>query len=39
MTVYRKEITVRFRDTDMLGHVNSAVYVSYLELARASWYY
>lgn len=27
-------VTVRFRDTDMFGHVNNAVYLSYLEDAR-----
>jgi acyl-CoA thioester hydrolase len=27
-------IEVRFRDVDMLGHVNNAVYLSYLEQAR-----
>jgi acyl-CoA thioester hydrolase len=28
-------IEVRFRDIDLLGHVNNAVYLSYLEQARA----
>jgi len=27
-------VTVRFRDTDAMGHVNNAVYSSYLEEAR-----
>ena len=27
-------IQLRFRDTDAMGHVNNAVYLSYLELAR-----
>ncbi|MGD1844013.1 MAG: acyl-CoA thioesterase [Salibacteraceae bacterium] len=31
---YRKSIQTRFRDTDMLGHVNNAVYLSYIEIAR-----
>jgi len=28
------EIRPRFRDTDAMGHVNNAVYVTYLEIAR-----
>ena len=28
------EIAPRFRDTDAMGHVNNAVYVTYLEVAR-----
>lgn len=28
------EIHPRFRDTDAMGHVNNAVYVTYLEIAR-----
>ncbi len=28
------DIQVRFRDTDAMGHVNNAVYLSYLEVAR-----
>ncbi|MDR0455051.1 MAG: acyl-CoA thioesterase [Deferribacteraceae bacterium] len=28
------EIQVRFRDLDAYGHVNNAVYMSYLEIAR-----
>ena len=27
-------IDVRFRDTDAMGHINNAVYLSYLEVAR-----
>lgn len=30
-------VTVRFRDLDPLGHVNNAVYVTYLEWARVTW--
>ncbi len=30
-------ITVAFRDLDMLGHVNHAVYVSYFESARIAY--
>jgi acyl-CoA thioester hydrolase len=28
------EIAPRFRDTDAMGHINNAVYVTYLEIAR-----
>jgi acyl-CoA thioester hydrolase len=28
----------RFRDTDGMGHVNNAVYLTYLEEARAAWF-
>jgi acyl-CoA thioester hydrolase len=28
------EIAPRFRDTDAMGHINNAVYVTYLEVAR-----
>jgi len=28
------EILPRFRDTDAMGHINNAVYVTYLEVAR-----
>lgn len=31
-------IDVRFRDIDAMGHVNNAVYASYLEQARAQYY-
>ena len=30
----RHRLTVRFRDCDPLGHVNNAVYLTYLEQAR-----
>ena len=35
---YCHPIEVRFRDTDALGHVNNAVYLSYFEMARAGYY-
>lgn len=35
---YRHPIEVRFADTDALGHVNNAVYLSYFEAARAGYY-
>ncbi|MBI4369306.1 MAG: acyl-CoA thioesterase [Elusimicrobia bacterium] len=31
-------IQARFRDTDMMGHVNNAVYLSYLELSRVHYW-
>ena len=35
---YEHELDVRFCDCDPLGHVNNAVYLSYLEAARFSWW-
>jgi acyl-CoA thioester hydrolase len=35
---YRFPIEVRFRDLDSLGHVNNAVYLTYLESARIAWW-
>ncbi|MUW13827.1 acyl-CoA thioesterase [Halorubrum sp. CBA1125] len=35
--VYATEIPVRFRDVDALGHVNNAVYATYLEQARVEY--
>ncbi len=35
---YRHSIEIRFRDTDALGHVNNAVYLTYFEAARAGYY-
>ncbi|MBI3300401.1 MAG: acyl-CoA thioesterase [Elusimicrobia bacterium] len=32
------DVQVRFRDTDAMGHVNNAVYLSYLELARLHYW-
>ena len=32
------EITPRFRDTDAMGHINNAVYVTYLEVARQAYW-
>lgn len=31
-------LAVRFRDIDAMGHVNNAVYATYLEQARAEYY-
>ena len=36
--IFRHQIEVRFRDCDPMGHVNNAVYLTYLEQARfAHW--
>lgn len=32
------DIEVRFRDTDAMGHVNNAVYVTYLEVGRQEYW-
>ena len=32
------EIIPRFRDTDAMGHINNAVYVTYLEVARQEYW-
>jgi acyl-CoA thioester hydrolase len=39
MSAYRfsKRIEVRFRDCDPMGHVNNAVYLTYLEVARFAY--
>jgi acyl-CoA thioester hydrolase len=34
MLLFRHRLTVRFRDCDPFGHVNHAVYLTYLEQAR-----
>jgi len=35
---FEHEVDVRFNDCDPLGHVNNAVYLTYLEAARFSWW-
>jgi acyl-CoA thioester hydrolase len=37
-TVFEHEVSVRWRDTDALGHVNNAVYLTYLEEGRDAFY-
>jgi acyl-CoA thioester hydrolase len=37
-TVFEHEVAVRWRDTDALGHVNNAVFMTYLEEARDALY-
>lgn len=36
--MYEHPVTVRFSDLDALGHVNNAVYLSYLEEARVQFF-
>jgi acyl-CoA thioester hydrolase len=35
---YQHSMEVRFGDTDALGHINNATYLSYFEAARAGYY-
>jgi acyl-CoA thioester hydrolase len=35
---HRHEIQVRFADTDAMGHVNNAVYLTYCEIARITYW-
>ena len=37
MSTYTTAIAVRFRDIDAMGHVNNAVYATYLEQARTAY--
>jgi acyl-CoA thioester hydrolase len=37
-SVFEHQVNVRWRDTDALGHVNNAVYLTYLEEARDAFY-
>jgi acyl-CoA thioester hydrolase len=34
----RRDVEVRFADTDAMGHVNNAAYLTYIEIARAAYY-
>jgi acyl-CoA thioester hydrolase len=36
--VYRHRLSVRFRDCDAMGHVNHAVYLTYFEQARLTFW-
>ena len=36
--VHRSSVVVRFADTDAMGHVNNAAYLTYVELARIEWW-
>jgi acyl-CoA thioester hydrolase len=35
---HRHSVEVRFADTDAMGHVNNAVYLTYVEAARVAWW-
>ena len=35
---HRTDVQPRFRDTDAMGHVNNAVYLTYLEVARQAYW-
>jgi acyl-CoA thioester hydrolase len=35
---HRASIEVRFADTDAMGHVNNAVYLTFVETARVGWW-
>ncbi|HUC56979.1 MAG TPA: thioesterase family protein [Streptosporangiaceae bacterium] len=35
---FEREVTVRWRDTDALGHVNHAVFLTYLEEGRDAFF-
>lgn len=35
--MHEKRVEIRWRDVDALGHVNSAVYATYLEECRDEW--
>ena len=35
---FEKDLEVRFRDLDPMGHVNNAVYATYLEQTRAAYF-
>jgi acyl-CoA thioester hydrolase len=37
MADHRKQIEIRWRDLDVYGHVNNAVYLTYLEEGRDEW--
>ncbi|QAU14277.1 acyl-CoA thioesterase [Halorubrum sp. BOL3-1] len=38
MRTYTADIDVRFRDIDAMGHVNNAVYATYIEQARTRYF-
>lgn len=38
MSTYTTDVPVRFRDIDAMGHVNNAVYATYLEQARTDYF-
>ena len=38
MSEFSTDIQVRFRDIDAMGHVNNAVYATYVEQARTEYF-
>ena len=36
--LFAHRLTVRFRDCDLMGHVNHAVYLTYFEQCRFAWW-
>ncbi|HKZ99177.1 MAG TPA: thioesterase family protein [Thermoplasmata archaeon] len=38
MARFTMDVQMRFRDIDGMGHVNNAVYLSFMELARTQFY-
>ena len=38
INMHRTNIQIRFRDTDGMGHINNAVFLTYLELARIEFF-
>ena len=38
MSRFETDLEVRFRDLDAMGHVNNAVYATYMEQARVEYY-
>lgn len=39
MSQFSSDIQVRFRDIDAMGHVNNAVYATYVEQARTEYFH
>jgi acyl-CoA thioester hydrolase len=39
MSRFSTDLQVRFRDIDAMGHVNNAVYATYLEQARTAYFH
>ena len=39
MSQFSSEVQVRFRDIDAMGHVNNAVYATYVEQARTEYFH
>jgi acyl-CoA thioester hydrolase len=35
---HRSNVEIRFADTDAMGHVNNAVYLTFVETARVAWW-